>query len=253
MQALRRSSLFTRCKLMPWKWVSQRHRAVARHSSTALQPLVVVLDMDECLVHSTDFSSSDEGLRQHENARPHSASLAGMQSFRCRATSSLQFTVLKRQGVDNFLDACLGAFETYVFTAGTETYASPILDKLDPGGRLAGRLYRHDCSPVRTAHGEQYLKDLSAVARRRGQPGEDLARMVLVDNNPLSFICQPQNGILVPDFVGEPDNVLSQVLELLKRLNAEAADVRPVLSSIFGLETMLTDVRREILGPQSKL
>ena len=31
-----------------------------------------------------------------------------------------------------------------------------------------------------------------------------LGRCVLVDNNPLSFICNPSNGIPVPDFVGNP-------------------------------------------------
>jgi hypothetical protein len=45
----------------------------------------------------------------------------------------------------------------------------------------------------------QYLKDLTAVTDVAG-----LGRCVLVDNNPLSFICNPSNGIPVPDFVGKP-------------------------------------------------
>ena len=45
----------------------------------------------------------------------------------------------------------------------------------------------------------QYLKDLTAVTDVAG-----LGRCVLVDNNPLSFICNPSNGIPVPDFVGNP-------------------------------------------------
>lgn len=217
-----------------------------------LPPLVVVLDMDECLVHSTEFSASSRNLRQHEASRPGAADASGaVHSFPCRMADGTSFNVLKRTGVDAFLAECCSAFETYVFTAGTEGYASAVLDDLDPERRLAGRFYRHDCRPVRTPHGEQYLKDLSAVATRRGQADDNLARMVLVDNNPLSFVCNPQNGILVPDFVGGPDDVLPQVMKLLRELETSAADVRPILTAIFNLETRLKEVREEFLGANS--
>ena len=87
-------------------------------------------------------------------------------------------------------------FDTYVFTAGTEPYASPLLDILDPCGGLQGRRYRQHCRQVTVASrgGQtQYLKDLTAVTDVSG-----LARCVLVDNNPLSFVSNPSNGIPVP-------------------------------------------------------
>lgn len=87
-------------------------------------------------------------------------------------------------------------FDTYVFTAGTEPYASPLLDVLDPHGALKGRRYRQDCRRVTVASrgGQtQYLKDLTAVTDVAG-----LSRCVLVDNNPMSFVSNPSNGIPVP-------------------------------------------------------
>jgi CTD small phosphatase-like protein 2 len=160
-------------------------------------------------------------------------------------------TVLKRNGVDKFLTACAANFETYVFTAGTKDYADPLLDSLDPERRLAGRLYRCDCHPCRGPEGqEMYLKDLTAVARRGGRADNDMARIVLVDNNPASFVFQPRNGILVPDFCGERDDVLPAVLQLLQKLNRDAADVRPVLDKMFGLEECLAGVRSVLSGEQ---
>ena len=51
-------------------------------------------------------------------------------------------TVHKRPGLEEFLRACAGEFDTYVMTAGTQAYAEPLLDVLDPGKEmLLGRFY----------------------------------------------------------------------------------------------------------------
>ena len=92
--------------------------------------------------------------------------------------------------------------------------------------------------------GVQYLKDLTAIS-------SDLQRCVLVDNNPISFLCQPKNGIPVPDFVGEPDNALPAVLKLLQELEP-LPDVRPRLDEIFHMEPQLNNLRHALLG-DSKL
>jgi hypothetical protein len=172
-------------------------------------------------------------------------------------------------------------FDTFVFTAGTEPYASPLLDKLDPAGALQGRRYRQHCRQVTVASrgGQtQYLKDLVAVTGTDG-----LARCVLVDNNPMSFVSNPSNGIPVPvrvsglvvgigrqcaynlgrgvcmhavalycdptmqDFVGEPDSVLPEVLKLLRHL-AALDDVRPTLRKMFQLPEQLAPMRQMFLG-----
>lgn len=234
--------------------------------ATAVPPLIVVLDLDECLIHSTDFSSSAAGglsaagvglgaaaVRQDEACRPGVAPAGdGVQSFRTEFADvtegeTASCLVLKRKGVDEFLDSCCANFETYVFTAGTKVYADAILDKLDPGRRLAGRFYRSDCLPVKLPNGEQYLKDLDTVVTKAGRY-RDASRIVLVDNNPISFVCQPRNGIWVPDFVGEPDDVLRKVLGLLHKLSNEHDDVGVPLAKLFNLEKHTAPLHAELFG-----
>ena len=196
------------------------HRRLGGLSSlhtAAERPLIVVLDMDECLVHSTNFSDDASGLRQDEDSRPDLVHVAeavetfevAMEEFDdwTRKTKSVTYTVHKRPGLDAFLAACADEFQTYVFTAGTQPYAEPLLDTLDPQRELLqGRLYRDHCREVVLSSGSyQYLKDLRAALEMAGVDEEDFSRVVLVDNNPMSFVCQPSNGIPVPDFTGKPD------------------------------------------------
>ena len=78
-----------------------------------------------------------------------------------------------------------------LFTAGVEDYAAPIADRLQlKYNCFAGRLFR----PATVACSlYPCIKDLSLL-------GRDLARTVLVDDTPLAFCCQPDNGIPVFNF-----------------------------------------------------
>jgi hypothetical protein len=70
----------------------------------------------------------------------------------------------------------------------------------------------------------------------------DERRVVLVDNNPLSFLPNPSNGILVSSFYDDPkDDTLEAVMELLHELDG-SDDVRPILDDRFGLKDALEDV-----------
>lgn len=77
----------------------------------------------------------------------------------------------------------------------------------------------------------------------------DERRVVLVDNNPVSFLPNPSNGILVSSFYDDPnDKTLEAVMELLHELDG-SEDVRPLLDSKFGLKKALDDlVRGESTG-----
>ena len=121
--------------------------------------------------------------------------------------------------------------ETVVFTAGAEGYARPLCDVIDPRGRVDARLYRDACvrTPVR-----DHVKDLAAL-------GRDPRRTVLVDNNPFSFLLQPENGAPCASFVGDPEDrhLERTILPLLRNLAAEVArggDVRPMLRRRFDME-----------------
>jgi CTD small phosphatase-like protein 2 len=69
-----------------------------------------------------------------------------------------------------------------------------VLDTLDPDDEIfSKRYYREQCTPHPSLG--VYAKDLSLVVDDR-----DLKRVVLVDNNPMSFLTQPSNGVLVSNF-----------------------------------------------------
>ena len=100
-----------------------------------------------------------------------------------------------------------------------------------------GRFYRSDC----TFKGGYYLKDLSIVDK-------DLSRIVLVDNNPVSFICNPSNGIPVPSFYEEADDeALGRVLRVLEFIK-DSPDVRVPLDKMFEIQKALEPHVVQIMG-----
>lgn len=81
------------------------------------------------------------------------------------------------------------------------------------------------CAPCRLCL--QCVKDMARLNR-------DLARTVLVDDTPLAFLHQPDNGVPVLGFRGDPDDQLlsEAVLPMLQTL-AREGDVRPFLRKRF--------------------
>ena len=235
--------------------------------------LVVVLDMDECLIHSQFLSdqlvdkyrqvedrpatSSSSSFHQGEEAE--SIILSTCQSFRISLPDGDLVNVNKRPNLDIFLKEITSRYETYIFTAAMEVYASPVLDVLDPNNEMfRGRFYRDTC--VYSPDLGVYAKDLCEVLRQRkviinseemkeecyGDENNclecDERRVVLVDNNPLSFLPNPSNGILVSSFYDDPkDDTLEAVMELLYELD-ESDDVRPILDEKFGLKDALNEL-----------
>lgn len=119
-----------------------------------------------------------------------------------------------------------------------QIYAGPVLDVLDPDDEIFQQRYYRDSCTLDSELGV-YVKDLNNIVSHR-----DLTKVVLVDNNPMSFLAQPQNGILVSNFYDDPnDETLPAVLKLLDEI-CELDDVRPKLSSMFGLKEALRDVRK---------
>jgi CTD nuclear envelope phosphatase 1 len=196
----------------------------AERGTNGLKPLIVVLDLDETLVHSTFHGSGARMYRQIEKRK--SKIRRQCESFSLILDDGDRVTVNKRPHVDAFMKALQSPeFEPHVFTAALASYASPVMDRLeqDQGQQLfKRRMYRDSCTP--TGMGT-FAKDLDTLY-------SDLSRVVLVDNNPISLMKQPSNGILVPNFFDDPnDDVLPTVLDFLRSL-ADAPDVRPVLRAL---------------------
>ncbi|KAF7816485.1 carboxy-terminal domain RNA polymerase II polypeptide A small phosphatase 1 [Senna tora] len=197
-------------------------------SDQPLQKLTVVLDLDETLVCAYETSSLPAALRTQ-------ATEAGLNWFELECISSDKdgdgkpkinyVTVFERPGLKEFLKQLSKFADLVLFTAGLEGYARPLVDRIDMENWFSLRLYRP--STISTEYRE-HVKDLSGISK-------DLCRVVIVDNNPFSFLLQPVNGIpCIPFSAGQPHDtqLLDVILPLLKHLS-EQKDVRPVLLEKF--------------------
>ncbi|ONK62507.1 uncharacterized protein A4U43_C07F4650 [Asparagus officinalis] len=199
-----------------------------RLSDHPFPKLTIVLDLDETLVCAYETSCLPEVVKSH-------AIEAGIKCFELECFSVEKdaegkprvshVTVFERPGLREFLKNISEFADLVLFTAGLEGYARPLVDRIDVDNKFSLRLYRP--STVTTEYRE-HVKDLSCIS-------EDLCRIVIVDNNPFSFLLQPLNGIpCVPFSAGQPyDEQLIQVLlPLLKHLSLQE-DVRPALYEKF--------------------
>nr|KJB66870.1 hypothetical protein B456_010G162000 [Gossypium raimondii] len=125
-----------------------------------------------------------------------------------RLLPPMNFYVLKRPGVDEFLEAISKKYEVLVFTAGLEPYASLLLDILDPKGLISHRLYRDSCKQLGQG---RFIKDLSKI-------GRDLKQVVIVDDNPKSYTLQPANAIPIKGFEDDiKDRELKKLMVFFER------------------------------------
>jgi hypothetical protein len=225
-------------------------RKKRRRNKTERSDLIVVLDMDECMI---SFRTPQEEEQDQQDKESHSSGLQeNPQNGPAHdSTKELDPTVayvngnkvLLRPGLIKFLKFVTARFQTHVFTAGTKEYADPILDKLC---QLVGnttafskRWYRDDCDTVEILHplsacriDNIYVKPLSKVAEWEGRDARDLRRIVHVDDQPRNFLLNHGNGIRVSEWRGgnSHDTVLSEVTQILQRIDTENfGDVRPHL------------------------
>ncbi|WCJ19884.1 hypothetical protein M5689_002154 [Euphorbia peplus] len=193
-----------------------------------VKKLTVVLDLDETLICAYETSSLPNILRTQ-------ATQAGLKWFELECVSSDKecegkpkinyVTVFERPGLAEFLKQLSEFADLVLFTAGLEGYAKPLVDRIDTANLFSYRLYRP--STISTQYRE-HVKDLSGLSN-------DPTRIVIVDNNPFSFLLQPLNGIpCIPFSAGQPHDtqLLDVLLPLLKHLSKQR-DVRPVLYERF--------------------
>ncbi|KAI3466773.1 hypothetical protein Pfo_023436 [Paulownia fortunei] len=151
----------------------------------------IFLDLDETLVHST---ASFPPEKYDFVVRP---VIDG---------EKVEFYVLKRPFVDEFLNFLSHNFEIVVFTAGIEEYASLVLDRLDWRKLISHRLYRDSCKEV----DGKFVKDLSEI-------GRELNRVMIVDDNPNSYQFQPDNAIPIKPFTDDlGDEELKRLIQFFE-------------------------------------
>ena len=166
----------------------------------------LVLDLDETLVHSQflPFSfPSDVVLNINIENESH------------------DINVLIRPGAKEFIRKMQKFFEVIMFTASVQKYASPIMDIIDDKKYCQNRLFREHCTFMNNA----YVKDLKKL-------GRELKDIVIVDNSPLSYSLNPENGIPVVTWIEDKrDRELYNLIPILEFLSG-VNDVREFIPKI---------------------
>ncbi|KAJ3083819.1 Nuclear envelope morphology protein 1 [Quaeritorhiza haematococci] len=164
----------------------------------------LVLDLDETLIHSTS-----RGSRNHDHVIE-----VLIDKHACL------YYVYKRPHVDFFLKKVSEWYNVVIFTASMPEYADPVIDWLDGNrGLISKRYFRQSC----TQHLGTYVKNLSVV-----EP--DLSQVALVDNSPISYAMNKDNGIPIEGWISDPhDEALLDLLPFLDALRF-TEDVRSILS-----------------------
>lgn len=123
--------------------------------------------------------------------------------------------VIKRPGLDEFLCAAKNAsIEVVVYTSECNEYADPIIDILDPTGKLiTHRLYRNACTKCGNG---LFMKDLVSTGRQ-------LDQSLIIDDNPKKHVKQWGNAIAVRPFLGDHTDTdlinLAKFIEVQRNFN----------------------------------
>ncbi|KAI8500202.1 PREDICTED: CTD nuclear envelope phosphatase 1-like [Branchiostoma belcheri] len=185
---------------------------ISRHRLNGVKRKVLVLDLDETLIHS-----------HHDGVMNRTVRPGTPPDFILKITIDrhpVRFFVYKRPHVDFFLDVVCQWYELVIFTASMEIYGAAVADKLDnTKGILKRRYYRQHC----TLEYGSYTKDLSSVHN-------DLSSVIILDNSPGAYRSYPDNAIPIKSWFADPsDTCLLSLLPMLDALRF-TADVRSVLS-----------------------
>jgi len=153
----------------------------------------LVLDLDETLVHSSfkPIPNPDFIIPVEIEDQVH------------------KVYVLKRPGVDKFMQSMGPYFEVVIFTASLSKYADPVLDLLDIHKVVKYRLFREACSNYKG----NYVKDLNKL-------GRELKSVCIIDNSPSSYLFHPENAVPCESwFDDETDTELEDLIPILKEMS----------------------------------
>ncbi|CAD8149738.1 unnamed protein product [Paramecium pentaurelia] len=179
-----------------------RSRFIRLRESNQKKSKLLILDLDETLIHS------------------------------CTSRDSPQVTITLQEDEDKF-DLCFNVrpfckeflkemsnyYNIYLFTASSELYANAIVNHLDPKRQYINDiLCRNNCFETKNGF---FIKDLRIITNR---PLKDI---VIVDNLPHSFGLQLENGIPILEYLYDSkDEELKYLQNYLIQLSKEE-DVRP--------------------------
>ncbi|KAF4525865.1 hypothetical protein B566_EDAN015968 [Ephemera danica] len=174
---------------------------LSRHRLSIVKRKVLVLDLDETLIHS----HHDGVIRQ--TVKPGTPPDFVLKVVIDR--HPVRFFVHKRPHVDFFLDIVSQWYELVVFTASMEIYGAAVADRLDNSrGILRRRYFRQHCTPEMGS----YTKNLSVICG-------DLSSIFILDNSPGAYRAYPDNAIPIRSWFSDPlDTALLNLLPVLDAL-----------------------------------
>jgi len=129
---------------------------------------------------------------------------------------------IKRPHADQFLQELSRYFELVIWSDDNFPVAQDVIAKW--AIPVTGVLHREFCK--RRRYG--YIKDISRLGRRAD-------KMIILDHDRVAFSLQPDNGVLVREFTGDPDDhELLYLLDFLKAAGSDAGDVRSFIEKFGG-------------------
>ena len=163
---------------------------------------LLVLDLDETLIHAT------ENTLDHE------------EDFRVGP-----YRVHLRPHLPEFLASVLAQFRVGVWTASGESYAAQVVERIFPGGTLEFVWSSKRCTTTRnwTTGEYQTIKNLQKLKSR----GYSLESIIAVDDTPAKYARSYGNLVTVREFVGDRSDA---ELPLLAAYLAHLVDVPNVRS-----------------------
>ncbi|CAD8192693.1 unnamed protein product [Paramecium pentaurelia] len=170
-------------------------------SSFLGQRKLIVLDLDETLVHS-QF--------QLKNGYDFAIDIIVQ-----RQIFTVYVTI--RPGVQQFIEQLNQYYDIVFWTASLQEYADPVMDFIDPNHIAIGRLYRDSCTPLQIG----FTKNLNKL-------GRDLKEIIIIDNSEVSYHLNPENEFQIKDFYfDKQDQELELNIPFFIWLS-QLPDVRPV-------------------------
>lgn len=167
-----------------------------------MEPLLLILDLDETLVFAEE------------------SPLAREADF-----TAVSYFVYKRPHLDRFLEEVLARYRVAIWTASGSGYAEPVLEQIMPQGASLEFVWCSERCTSRFDHetrGRYTVKNLRKVRRK----GFDLRRVLAVDDTPQKYERSYGNLIEVRPFEGDPrDEELPLLLDYL-RLIEDAPNFR---------------------------
>lgn len=139
-----------------------------------------MIDLDETLVHSQFSPTPDCDLTVQVE----------LESMVCTVY------VLVRPGCLEFVKAMSEIYEIVIFTASLAKYANPVINKLGIHKYVDHRLFRQHC----TFHQGMYIKDMERL-------GRNISDVILLDNSPISYIFQPENGMPIKNWYDDRQDI----------------------------------------------